>query len=139
MPKVKPAAEVAAKFARVAPTRQVDYDSGVKDPSVDWAGPAAAARESYEAGIAESISRQAFTKGIQKAGTAKWSQKTIQVGSARWGPGVRAAEGDYAAAVEPFFTVIERTALPPRGPRGDPRNMERATVMARALSDARKR
>ncbi len=139
MPKVKSSTEIAAKWARVAPTRQQDYEGGVKDPEADWASNATASREAYEAGITESISRGAFQKGIEKAGNDKWRNKAIQIGAGRWGPGVRDAEADMAAGFEPFVSVIERTVLPPRGPRGDPRNMERATIMSRALSDARKR
>jgi hypothetical protein len=139
MPKVKSAAEIAAKYVRVAATRQGDYESGVRDTTVNWQTATAAARESYEQGVQESISRGAYLKGVEAAGNDKWRDKTLKTGAGRWGPGVRDAESDMAAGIAPFIEVIERTVLPPRGPRGDPRNLERAAVMARALSDARKR
>lgn len=139
MPRIKSAAEIAAKWARVASTRQADYESGIRDPEVNWATAAGAARESYEQGVQESIARGAFQKGIERAGNDKWREKATRVGAGRWGPGVREAEGDMASGFEAFVDVIERTQLPPRGPRGDPRNLERAAIMARALSDARRR
>lgn len=139
MPRVKSSSEIAEKWARVASTRQADYEGGIKDPEANWESATLAAKESYEQGVQESISRGAYNKGIEKAGNTKWRDKAIKVGAGRWGPGVRDAEGDMAAGFEPFIAVIERTVLPPRGPRGDPRNMERATIMAKALSEARRR
>lgn len=139
MPRVKSAADIAEKWSRVAPARQADYEQGVKDPGVDWARSAAGARESYETGIQESIQRGAFSRGIEAAGNERWRRKTADVGTARWGPGVRAATSDYEQGFAPYQQVIERTVLPPRGPRGDPRNIERAATMAKALADARRR
>lgn len=138
MPKVKSAAEIAAKYVRVASTRQADYESGVRDTDVDWETATAASREAYEQGVQEAIARGAFSSGVAKAGNQKWREKSTKVGAGRWGPGVREAEADMAAGIAPFLEVIERTVLPPRGPRGDPRNLERAAVMAKALSDARR-
>lgn len=139
MPRVKPAADIAAKWARVAPTRQQDFEAGVADPAVDWARATSAARESYEQGINEAVQRNAFGRGVEAAGSEKWRRKTRDVGAQRWGAGVRAAQADMETAIQPFRDVIERTQLPPRGPRGDPRNLERSAVMARALAEARRR
>lgn len=139
MPRVKPAADIAAKWARVAPTRQQDFEAGVADPQVDWARSTSAARESWEQGINESIQRGAFSRGVESAGSEKWRRKTRDVGAQRWGAGVRAAQQDMETAIQPYRDAIERTVLPPRGPRGDPRNLERSAVMARALADVRRR
>ncbi len=139
MPRVKAASAIAEKWQRVAPTRQQDYESGIKDPNVDWARATEGARESYEAGVQEAIQRNAFTRGVQSAGNQRWQDKTVQVGAGRWTGGIRAAATDYEKAMEPVVAVIERTVLPPRGPRGDPRNFQRAETMGRALSEARRR
>lgn len=139
MAKIKSAADIAAKWARVAPGRQVDFEEGVRDPSVDWEAATRAGAESYAAGVQESISRGAFAKGVAKAGTDKWRRKVVEVGTTRWGPGVRAAVPDFEAGFAPFRDVIERVQLPPRAPRGDPRNLERSAVMARALAEARRK
>ena len=139
MPRVKSAGAIAEKWSRVAPTRQTDFESGVKDPGVDWARAASASKDSYEAGVQDAIQRGAFSKGIDAAGTDKWRSKTVDVGAGRWSGGIRAAASDYETAMEPVVQVIERTVLPPRGPRGDPRNFARAEAMGRALAEARKR
>lgn len=139
MPRVKDAGAIAEKWGRVAPTRQQDFEAGVADPAVNWQAATEGAREAYESGVAEATARNAFGKGVAKAGNQKWATKTRELGAGRWAPGIRAAQNDYQAAMGPVVQTIERTVLPPRGPRGDPRNMERAVIMARALSDARKR
>jgi hypothetical protein len=139
MPRIKPAAEIAAKWARVAPTRQQDYEQGVKDPSVAWAAPTAAAQDTYEAGVTEAIQTKRYARGVNAAGDETWRRKVGDQGAQRWAPGVRAAQADYEKGFAPMAAVIERTQLPPRGPRGDERNMQRAAVMAKALSEARRR
>jgi hypothetical protein len=139
MPRVKPPAQAAEKWSRVAPQRQTDYESGVKDPGVDWARTTSASRESYDAGVQSAIQRGAFAKGVEKAGTERWRQKTVDVGAPRWSGGIRAAAPDYENAITPVFATIERTVLPPRGPRGDPKNYQRAEAMGRALAEARLR
>lgn len=139
MPRVKAASTIAEKWQRVAPTRQQDYEAGIKDPSVDWQRATEASRESFEAGVQEAIQRGAFQRGVAAAGNARWQEKTVNVGAGRWTGGIRAAATDYEKAMEPVVQVIERTVLPPRGPRGDPRNYQRAEAMGRALSEARRR
>jgi hypothetical protein len=139
MPKVKSAAEAAAKYSRVAPSRQQDYEAGVKNPSTSWQAATAASVSAYESGLQDSIQRGAFQRGVQEAGDEKWSRKTAGEGAARWAPGVRAAAGDYERGMQPVVETIERTVLPPRAPRGDPRNFERMAVLARALTERRRR
>jgi hypothetical protein len=139
MPRVKSAAAIAEKYARVAATRQSDYEDGVKDPGVDWQHATEQAAGSYESGVQEAITAGRFQRGVAKRGTDGWRNKVVTVGASRWAPGVRAAQSDMEAGMTPIVAVIERTQLPPRGPRGDPRNLERAAAMARALSEARKR
>jgi len=139
MAKIKSATDIAAKWSRVAPTRQADYEAGVKDPSVDWQRATSAAADSYEAGVTEAIQSKRFARGVDSAGNARWARKVADQGVQRWAPGVRAAQSDYEAAMGPVVAVIERTQLPPRGPRGDERNMARSAVLAKALSEMRRR
>lgn len=137
--RVKSAADIAAKWARVSAQRDGDYKDGVSDPGVEWARNAAAAEDTYVAGVTEAAARGAFGKGINKAGDEKWRRKTTELGTQRWSPGIRAAVKDFEDGFAPFRDVLERLDLPPRAPRGDPRNLERVAAVARALSEARKR
>jgi len=137
--RVKSAAEIAAKWSRVSAQRDADYKAGVSDPAVEWAKAAAAAEETYAAGVQDAISRKAFGKGVAKGGDEKWRRKTAEVGTQRWAPGIRAATGDFESGFAPFREALERVDLPPRAPRGDPRNLDRVAAVARALAERRRR
>lgn len=137
--RVKSSADIAAKWSRVSAQRDGDYKEGVSDPGVEWARNAAAAEETYVQGVTEAAGRGAFAKGIAKAGDEKWRRKTVDIGTARWSPGIRAAVQDFEKGFEPFREALERIELPPRAPRGDPRNLERVAAVARALAEVRKR
>ena len=139
--KMKSAAEIGAKWKRVTSGRQADFEAGVKDPNVDWAGPTAAAKEAYGQGVQDAIGRGAFEKGIAAAGTGAWQRGVVQRGIPRFTQGVSVAEDDMTQGIAKYVDVIERTrnGLPPRGPRGAPINRERSDRMAQALAEARKR
>lgn len=137
MPKIRSAKDISSKWATVTPMRGADYEAGVKAPLEDWGTRAAAAEDSWGAGVQAAIADKRFGKGVKAAGTEKWQRKTVAVGIGRWGPGVRAAEGDYETGFGPFRDVIERTTLPPRYPKGDPRNIDRVSTMASELHKAK--
>lgn len=141
MGRLKTAKEIAEKWTRVVQTRTEDYAKGVSDTDVDWAGKAAAGKDAYEQGVTEAISRDAFGAGVRKAGNDKWRRKTVDVGTQRWAPGVRAGQDDFEEGFGRFIPIIEkaRAELPPRRPRGDPQNAERSAMMGRALAEARRR
>lgn len=133
MAEIKSAGTIAEKWSRVTPQRSADYEAGVRQPSKDWANNAAAAESSYEGGVQNAIQQKRFGKGIKNAGTGKWQQKTLEKGTQRWGPGVSVAQSDYENGFAPYRDEIERTPLPPRYPKGDPRNIERVSKLAKAL------
>ena len=135
MPNIKDSSEIAKKWGRVTPQRTEDFDSGVKNPRVDWSAATKAAESRYDEGVQKAITRKAFGKGVTKAGTSKWQSKTIEKGVRRWGEGVQLAEADYTTGFAPYVDVIKNTTLPPRFPKGDPRNINRVAVMAKALRD----
>jgi hypothetical protein len=135
--KTKTADQVAEKWARVTPGRQGDFKAGVSDPNVKWAAPTAAAVGSWNAGVQAAVTKGTFEKGVTKAGDAKWSRKTTDVGVQRWGPGVLAAQPDMAAGWKASEEALSRLTLTPRGPRNDPRNLERVAAVARALAETR--
>jgi len=137
--RVKSSADIAAKWARVSPGRDTDYREGVSDPSVQWARAAGASAETYNAGVQDAITRGAFAKGVSAAGDEKWRRKTADVGTQRWAPGIRSAQTDFETGFAPFRDALEKIELPPRAPRGDPRNIERAAMVARVLAERRKR
>lgn len=134
MPAVKNMAEIAKKWADVTPQRAPQYAQGVAAPRKDWAQATQAANDSWKAGINEAVAKNKFSGGVTKAGTDSWRRGAMEKGTARYGPGVQAAQPDFEKGFAPYRDTIERTALPPRFARRDPRNIERVRVMATALA-----
>jgi len=133
MAKIRSIEEIAAKYARVTPARSADYEEGIKAPKVDWRSQTEAAAGTWQEGIQKAITNKAFEKGVRKAGTEKWQKKALELGVPRWGPGVAAAKDEYQAGFAPYAQEIAAVVLPPRAPRGDPRNIERVSKIAMAL------
>lgn len=133
MPKTKGVSAIGEKYSRVTPARSADYEQGVKNPRTDWAGAATNAAPNFASGVSAAIAAGSYGKGITKAGTGKWQAKAVSKGVPRFGPGVQEARPDYEAAITPYIQTIESTTLPPRGPKGDPRNYARVTAIGQAL------
>lgn len=131
MPKVK--SNFAAKWARVTPQRTEDYQQGIQNPKVPWAEATLAAEKNQADGIQEAIRDKRFAKGVSKAGNSAWQQGALNKGVNRFGEGVQVSQEKYAAGFAPYAQVIESTQLPPRYPKGDPRNVLRVTAIATAL------
>lgn len=133
MPAIKPLDRISSKWARVSGLSQESYREGVENPTRDWASATAAAEDNYNKGVQAAIAAKRFGKGVRKAGTAKWQANAIAKGPDRWGQGIRLSENAYQEGFAPFRETILNTKLPERGPKGDPKNIERVRVMAEAL------
>lgn len=131
--KIQSPAQIAAKFARVTPGRTDDYALGIQSTSPDAYESATIASEPiYNQAITQSIARKAFAAGVRGSGQ-RWLRKALDLGTARFASGAAAAAQDYAEGFAPFQAVIAALTLPPRGPAGDPKNIERVRVIADAL------
>lgn len=130
---IRPVTEIAKKWTTVTPGRSAEYQKGIETPLRDWEKEAVAASDAYKQGVQASISRNGFSKGVKKVGTEKWKRKTVDLGVSRWPQGVSAAGPDYEKGFAPYADVIAKTVLPPKGPKGDPRNLERVSAIAKAL------
>jgi len=137
MPAIKPVGESADKWVKRAGAASADYQRGVQNPRRSWEESTVEAAGAQEAGVTEAIANKSFEKGVRNAGNAKWQRKAIDVGAARFGPGVAAAKSDYEQGFAPFANVIQGITLPPRGPKGDPRNFERVKIIGDALHEAK--
>jgi len=131
MPRVRPNA--AERWARRAAQATPDYVAGVQSPRQSWAQATTAAEASWQAGVQQAISDKRWTRGVQQAGDQRWQAKTVAKGQSRFAEGVSQAQPDYQQGVAPYLQVIESIQLPPRGPKGDPRNIERVRVLTQAL------
>jgi len=127
--RIKSADKVTAKYVANAGRAGGDYKEGIENPKRDWMESTVAAESSYEQGVQESITAKRFVKGVAAAGSAKQKAKSVTVGANRYGPGVQAAASDYQKGVTPVLQTIGSTELPPRFPKGDPRNLDRVRVL----------
>jgi hypothetical protein len=135
MPAVKSLKTISEKWARQSQTAQPSYIEGIQNPRKDWADATAEANDNYKKGIQQSIAQDRFLKGVKKAGTSKWQRNAIAKGPGRWSEGIMQSTGAYEDGFQPYREVIERTQLPKRGPKGDPSNINRVAVMAKALHE----
>ena len=125
--------QIAKKWAEVTPQRSSDYAAGIDNPRRSWAKATAEAEKAYEDGVAKSIARKSFGKGVKRAGDDKWHRKASVNGVRNWGPGVAEAEGDYAAGFAPYRDAIANVKLSPRYARRDPRNLTRVKDVVDAV------
>lgn len=134
MAAIRSATDVARKWAEVTPGRAAQYEQGVRNPVRDYAANAQAANDAWKSGTQAAIARDGFKRGVAKAGTAKWQERAAKLGPARFGPGVQAAQQDYESGFAPYREAIAGVALPPRGPRRSPQNLQRVNAMVAAIS-----
>ena len=135
MPSIKNVGEIAGKWARVTPGRSGDYTRGIQNPKVDWMKATKDSEESYKRGVIEAANAGRFGKGVEDAGTKKWQENALKKGPTRFAAGVALGKDAYLKGFAPYADVIEKTDLPPRGPKGDPANIERVRTMAAALHE----
>lgn len=137
MPKIRSTATIAAKYGRVTPGKANELEAGLKDPKKVWVDEAAAAASAYAAGVSDAVTRGAFAKGVVAAGQASYIEPALKLGVKRYRDGVAFGIPKYSKNFAAFRDVIEATTLPPRGPTGDPANIERVRLIAGALHDAK--
>ena len=137
MPPIKSLDKISAKWARVSGLSEESYREGIQNPSIDWAKATAAAEDNYNKGVTQAIAQKRFGKGVLRATTSKWQDNALAKGPGRWAEGIRLSETAYQDGFEPFRKVILDTILPPRGPKGDPKNIDRVRIMAEALHKKR--
>lgn len=133
MAEVKAASAIREKWTRVTPQRTQDYTIGVSSPRRDWEKSAVAAKETHKAAMVAAAAADSYGKGVTKAGTAKWQARAKQKGPGRFAEGVMIGGDDYEKGFSPYRDEIEKTVLPPRFPRRDPRNIQRVATIAAAL------
>lgn len=124
---------IAAKWASRAQAAGPDYTAGVKAPRRDWAQDTIAAADSWAQGVTTAVADGRFVRGVTAAGTPKWQAAASTKGSQRYPTGVASAQPAYSAGFGPFLQVIQNLTLPPSGPRGNPNNLQRVSVIDTAL------
>jgi len=131
--RIRDASTIGKKFVQRASAAGGDYKSGVEASGSDWQGNTAAAADNYAAGVQQAIGDGRFAAGVAKAGSAKFVQRASTLGAQRYPTGVAASEAEFVKGIGPVLSTLQSLSLPPRRPKGDPGNMERANAVARAL------
>lgn len=137
MAHIKDMGRISSKWKRVASGAQTEFQEGVENPRRSWAQATKEAEPAYEAGIRAAVANKSFGKGVTKAGDTKWQENAVRKGPGRYSEGVALAQDAYEAGFSPYREVIARTPLPPRGPKGDPKNIQRVSALADALHKAK--
>lgn len=133
MAKVKSAEAASAKWQRRAGNAGPEYEEGVRNPRADWATETKAAAPSYSAGVTKAVQEKRYERGVSKAGTAKWQKNAVEKGPTRYAEGVRLSGDAYTTGTAPYLAVLSGLQLPPRGPKGDPKNIDRVRAVSEAL------
>lgn len=131
MAKVRPG--TASKWGNNTAGATSFYTDGVNNPRTSWSSATQAAAANQAAGVQKAITEKRFEKGVAKAGDSKWKEGAINKGTARFAQGVQAGQSSYEQGVAPYLQTIESTSLPPRYPKGDPRNLQRVAAISDAL------
>jgi hypothetical protein len=131
--RVKDTASLARKFVQRAGAASGDYTDGVKVAGNDWETNTRSAGDNYAAGVQQAIGDRRFERGVSEAGASKYVSRASTLGAQRFVTGVQAAEGDWSKGAAPYLQAIASLDLPPRRPKGDPANMQRAQAVAARL------
>lgn len=127
--KVKDVASSAAKFVSRAQQAASDYQKGVAGAGDLWQSHTAAATDAYSQGVNDAIARQAFAKGVQRAGGAKYATNAAGKGAQRYPQGVSLAGPAWQSGFQPYADAMGNLNLPPRSPRGSPNNLTRTQMV----------
>jgi len=130
---VMPLAKIVDKWTRRVGIAAPEYEDGIRNPRRDWMTETLNAAQAWADAIAEAIRLKSFETGVRAATTAKWQDRAISLGVPRWGPGVRVAGPDFRSGFEPYHRALEALVLPPRYPRRDERNKDRAIAVINAM------
>lgn len=133
MANIKDIGMIGTKWNRNASAAGPSYTDGVSNPRRSWASAASAADDARKAGLIAADGRDAFKKGVARAGDQKWQDNAKKLGATRYPQGVQNAQSDYVAGFQPYHAVIAGLTLSPRGAKGSPENLNRVGQLASAL------
>lgn len=130
---IKPIATITQKYVSRASGAGQAYVDGINNPKQDWAQSTAGSAQAWAAGVQSAITDGRFVNGVNAAGDAKWSSQSINVGASRYPGGITSGQQRYQQGIQPFLQALANLNLPPRGPKGDPSNINRVTAVNTAL------
>jgi len=139
MAAIKSIDQSSDKWVRRASVAGPDYQAGVTNPRAPWAAAAVAGKMNWQTGVQGAITRDAFAKGVTNAGDEKWRTAAIRKGPGRFAEGVAIGKDEWQKGFAPYQAAISAVVLPPRGAKGDPKNIERVRAVATTLRTLREK
>lgn len=129
--------DAAQKWAQRVQQSAPYYQSGVNNPSVDWAGPAVAAKDRRNAGLQAAINDGRIDAGIQRAGTGKWRAQTLAKGVTNWQQNTPKAQPQYLNGLQQVYADMQAADAAvsnmPRTTRED--RIQRAATFLRTMGE----
>lgn len=136
----KSTAELAQKLVTRASQAIGDYKDSVAQAGNDWEANTKASEGNYELGVQEAITKKRFGRGVAAAGSAKYTKNAVELGGARYAPGIANAKEAWARGVQPALDVLKGLQLGPKGPKRSQQNRDRSAqvqIALGALKDSR--
>lgn len=125
--------KIVEKWRARASAASGDYAAGVEAPKYDWQKNTLAASDAWKAGITEAAAKNTFAKGVAARSTDFWKSRAMTLGTARYADGISKSVDVYKGNFAPYYDTLSKLELPPRGARGDPKNIERVRAIITAL------
>lgn len=135
--KVSDLSTAADRFKTRAAAASGDYQKGVATAGQAWKDGVTASTGAWAAGVADAASRNAFGKAVSATDPNYYASRARDLGGQRFAQGVQAGAANWQEGFQPYAQVLSGITLDPRGPKGDPRNFERARTTAAALRAAK--
>jgi len=129
---VKDVASSAQKFVQRAQAAAPDYQKGVQGAGAHWQTQAAAANDTYVAGVTQAANAGRYRNGVANKGS-KYEQNAAGKGAQRYPQGVAQAGPNWQSGFSPYASTLAGLTLPPRRPKGDPSNYQIAQAVGDAL------
>ncbi|MEM3988545.1 MAG: hypothetical protein QXZ22_08140 [Sulfolobales archaeon] len=130
---LRPLDKIVEKWRSRASAASGDYAAGVEAPKYDWQKNTLAAADAWKAGVTEAAAKNTFAKGVASKSTDFWKSRAMTLGTARFADGVSKSVDVYKGNFAPYYDTLSKLELPPRGARGDPKNIERVRAIITAL------
>jgi hypothetical protein len=126
--------EIASKWARSASAGTEAYRAGVQRVQEAPGVAAVRRRAEYVAGVQRS--QEKWARNTARVTREEWVARTSEIGAARFGQGVQAAEGKMADFLSDFLPFQDRVAAQVRAmPKGDiEQGIARAAAMIRGTA-----
>lgn len=137
MTEVKDLASSALKWSRNASNASADYGDRAANAGEIWQRNTVAARQTFQQAITAPGIPERYSRGVQRAGAQKYSQRVRDLGQERYSTGVAAAQDDWQSGFSPYAQAIRGVTLTPRRPRGDRSNLQRVAEIANRLHAVR--